>query len=163
MEPLAPLETILPKLHALGVALPHGALRVSGFGDSAALSSELLQLIIAGRKRGGAALLWSYEADNESVPAAGEVEIVLDHRNEPMLITRISAVEVVPFHAVSAAFAAREGEGDGSLAFWRAAHWAYFSRECARLNRQAHDTMPVVCSSFELLGVIGPQVSGTVR
>ena len=159
MEPLAPLETILPKLHALGVVLPPGALRVCGFGDSAALSSELLQLISEGRKRGGAALLWSYEADNESVPATGEMEIVLDHRNEPVLITRISVVEVVPFHAVSAAFASREGEGDGSLAFWRAAHWAFFSRECARLNRQAHDTMPVVCTSFELLQVLTPPLS----
>jgi len=33
----------------------------------------------------------------------------------------------VPFGAVDAAFAAAEGEGDRSLAWWQAAHTAYFA------------------------------------
>ena len=63
-------------------------------------------------------------------------------------------MEVVPFNEVSAEFAAREGEGDGSLEYWRKAHWAYFSRECGRMGREPIETMPVVCSSFEVLNVV---------
>jgi uncharacterized protein YhfF len=57
----------------------------------------------------------------------------------------------VPFSGVSAAFAAREGEGDGSLEYWRTAHWAFFSRECRRIGREPIESMPVVCCSFEVL------------
>ena len=41
-------------------------------------------------------------------------------------------------HAVCAEvtedFAAAEGEGDGTLAYWRRVHWSYFGRECERLE-----------------------------
>ena len=47
-----------------------------------------------------------------------------------------------------------EGEGDGSLAYWRDAHWAFFSRECARIGRAPSEAMPVVCSVFEVLAIV---------
>ena len=154
MEPLPKVEDLAPKLRRLGITLPSGAVRVGGFGDSAELSEELLSLIRTGVKRGGASLLWAHEAESEPVPSVGEVEIVVDHLNAPAIVTRITEVEVVPFNQVSATFAAREGEGDGSLAYWRKEHWAYFSRECQRIGRVPTDTMPVVCSSFEVLNVV---------
>lgn len=127
---------------------------MGAFGDSDALSEKLLSLIRGGQKRGGAGLLWAYESDAEPVPNIGEVEIVVNHLNAPALVTRITEVEVVPFNQVSARFAAREGEGDGSLEYWRKAHWAFFSRECQRIGRGPSDTMPVVCCSFEVLNVV---------
>ena len=144
----------MPKLERLGIALPNGIVRVGGFGDSAALSQELIALIRSGVKRGGASLLWTHEAEGEPIPVVGEMEVVVDHLNEPTVITRVTQVEVVPFNQVSAEFAAREGEGDGSLAYWREAHWAFFSRECQRIGRVPTETMPVVCSSFEVLQVV---------
>jgi len=154
MEPLPKVEDLASTLRSHGIELPGGARRVGAFGDSAALSEELLSLIRAGRKRGGASLLWAYEADSETVPSIGEIEIVVNHLNAPCLVTRITGVEVVPFNLVSAQFAAREGEGDGSLEYWRKAHWAFFSRECQRIGRVPSDNMPVVCSSFEVLNVV---------
>lgn len=59
----------------------------------------------------------------------------------------------MPFKDVTADFAAAEGEGDGSLAFWRAAHAAYFTRECARLGRAFSEDMPVVCERFDVVGI----------
>ena len=154
MDPLPSIADLLPVLRDLGIELPEGTLRVGAFGDSPALSQELLALIRDGRKRGGASLLWGHEADAETVPAVGEVEIVVDHRNAPSVVTRVTKVQVLPFGQVGADFAAREGEGDGSLEYWRREHWRFFSRECARIGRQPSREMPVVCTSFEVLHVV---------
>ena len=150
------LPAVLARLRALGVELPPGPVRVDGYGDSPELSQSLLALIVEGRKRAGTALLWALEADHEALPQAGQIEIVVDHRNEPALITRITRVQVLPYGEVTAEYAAIEGEGDGSLAWWREAHWAFFSRECRRIGREPSQTMPVVCSEFELLAVMPP-------
>ena len=156
MEPLPSTATVLSKLHALGVVLPPGPVRLDGYGDSEALSEELLELIRQGRKRAGTSLLWAMEAENEHLPRAGDIEVVLDHRNEPALITRIVQVNVVPYSEVTAEYAAIEGEGDGSLEYWRRAHWAFFSRECNRIGRQPAESRPVICSVFEVLNVLPP-------
>jgi uncharacterized protein YhfF len=159
MEPLPPVADVVATLRALGVGLPPGPVRVDGYGDSPELSASLLALIRDGRKRAGTGLLWAIEAENESIPQPGEVEVVLDHRNEPALITRITRVQVMPYSEVTAEYAAIEGEGDGSLEYWRDAHWAFFSRECKRLGREPAESMPVVCSVFEVLDVLPPRAA----
>ena len=154
MDLLPTPADLMPLLRRLGIQLPAGTVCVSAFGDSPELSQELLALIREGRKRGGASLVWSHEADAEPIPAAGEIEIVVDHMNAPAFITRVVKIEVLPFSEVGADFAAREGEGDGSLEHWRREHWQCFSRECARIGRQPSQDMPVVCTSFEVLHVV---------
>ena len=56
-----------------------------------------------------------------------------------------------PIGEVDADFAAAEGEGDGSLDYWRAAHWAYFSRRCEALGRAPSNDMPVILERFALI------------
>lgn len=157
MEPLPALDAVLQELRERGIELPPGQPRLDAFGDTDALSIELLALIAGGKKRAGAGLLWAHEAEAQELPAVGDIEIVLDHRMQPALLLRVSEVEVVPFSAVSAEFAAREGEGDGSLAYWQRMHRNFFARECARIGRSFDDAMPVVCESFELLRVLPPR------
>lgn len=147
------IDHLAPGLRRLGIELPHSA-RVGVFGDSAEQSRQLLDLIRSGRKRGGSSLLWAYEAEGEPVPAAGEIEVVVDYLHKPSLVTRITEVEIVPFDMVGATFAAREGEGDGSLEYWRSEHWRFFARECRRIGREPLESMPIVCCSFELLHVV---------
>ena len=154
MPALPSVAFLVAKLKEAGVVLPPGPVRVDGYGDSEALSEELLELIRSGKKRAGTGLLWAYEAESEPLPSQGDIEIVVNHRNEPVLVTRLTSVEFMPYSEVSAEYAAIEGEGDGSLEFWRSAHWAFFSRECHRLGREPHHTMPVVCSVFEVLNVL---------
>ncbi len=154
MEPLPPVADLVAKLRARGIALPPGPVRADGYGDSPELSESLLALIREGRKRAGTSLLWSIEAENGAIPRVGEIEIVVDHRNEPSLITSITRVEVLAFSQVTPEYAAIEGEGDGSLEYWREAHWAFFSRECQRIGREPSLSMPVVCTVFEVLNVL---------
>lgn len=129
-------------------------MRVDGYGDSPELSAALLALIREGRKRAGTSLLWAIEAEAAEIPREGQIEIVIDHRHEPVFVTRITRVEVLPYNEVTAEYAAIEGEGDSSLDYWRKAHWAFFSRECQRIGREPAETMPVVCSVFEVLDVL---------
>ena len=148
------IESILAQLAAVGMDVPTGPVRLDCYGDSEALSKELLALIRTGQKRAGTSLLWGVEADGEELPKPGDIEVVLDFQHVPVLVTRIKTVEVVSFSQVTAAYAAIEGEGDGSLEYWRKGHWAFFSRECARIGRQPSEDMPVVCCVFELVAEV---------
>jgi uncharacterized protein YhfF len=150
------LSAVLDELARRGVTLPAGPVILGDYGDSPELSRELIALIVAGRKRAGTGLLWAYEQEGEALPEAGAIEVVLDHEGEPVVITRLTSVEVVPFGEVGEAYAAIEGEGDGSLAYWREGHWAFFSRACARMGRVPSEEMPVVCGVFEVLQVVPP-------
>jgi uncharacterized protein YhfF len=149
--PLPTPQAVRRRLAARGITLPEGPLRVDAYGDSAALSQSLIALIRSGRKRAGTSLLWACEHDGDPLPRVGELEVVVDHLDEPVLLTRSTRVHVCAFDAVDAAYAAVEGEGDGSLACWRAGHWAFFTRECTRIGRTPTPQMPVVCCEFEVL------------
>lgn len=151
---MPPLTVLFAKLRLAGVSVPPGRLRIDQYGDSPELSRELIELIRSGPKRAGASLFWAYEAETEELPQVGDIEIVVDHEHEPVLVTRVTRVEIVPFNQVTAEYAAIEAEGDGSLEYWREGHWGYFSRECARIGREPQDDMPVVCSVFELVAAV---------
>lgn len=157
MPPLPSVDAVVAKVKELGIEIPPGPVRVDGYGDSESLSEELLELIRSGKKRAGTALLLAYEAEGVPLPNAGDIEIVVDHRHHPVLVTKITGVEIVPYRSVTAEYAAIEGEGDGSLEFWRKAHWAFFSRECRRLGQRPEEGMLVVCSVFEVLNVLPPK------
>ncbi|MFM9967430.1 MAG: ASCH domain-containing protein [Burkholderiales bacterium] len=151
------VDSLVAKLSAYGITLPPGPVHAEGYGDSTELSKKLLSLIRSGRKRAVTGLLWGYEHDAEHIAKAGDIEIVLDHLREPALVTRIISSEVVPYCEVTAEYAAIEGEGDGSLEYWRKAHWAFFTRECKRIGKEPTESMPVVCNIFEVLHVVPPQ------
>lgn len=121
------------------------------FCDNQADADELVELVLAGRKRATAALLWSYEAEGEALPQAGDFDIVTDWSGRARCVIRTISVEVVPFEAVSSDFAAAEGEGDGSLEYWREAHRAAFGRELAAAGAALTPEAPVVCRRFEVV------------
>lgn len=120
------------------------------FGDSPALADELGALIRQGRKTATCSALWEWEAEGASIPQPGLITIVLDGAGQPLCIIETMEVTVRAYQEVDAAFAAAEGEGDRSLAYWREAHWRYFSRVLPRIGRVAAEDMPLVCESFRL-------------
>ncbi len=154
MPTLPPVQQLIDTLRRHGISLPPGPVHADGYGDSAELSEALLSLIRSGRKRAGSGLLWGYEHDSDHIAQVGDIEIVVDHLHNPVLVTRTVSSEVIPYCSVSAEYAAIEGEGDGSLEYWRKAHWNFFSRECKRIGRDPSETMPVICSVFEVLVVV---------
>lgn len=126
------------------------------FGDSERLARELAELVLHGPKRATAGLLWDTELDPAMSPVQGGYSLVTDHAGAPLLVIRTTQVEIRPYGEVDDDFAAAEGEGDGSLRYWREAHWAYFSRRCAALGRAPAEDMPVVLERFALIYPAGP-------
>lgn len=121
------------------------------FADTEPVANELAALVLAGRKRATAGLLWSYEAEGEPLPQPGELSVVTDWNGAPLGVIETTAVDIVAFEDVSAEFAATEGEGDASLRYWREVHWDFFGRECQAIGRSPERRMPVVCERFALV------------
>jgi uncharacterized protein YhfF len=121
------------------------------FADNEPSADELAQLVLSGRKRASAGLVWSFEAAAAPLPQAGDLSVVTNWAKQPVCVIETRRVDVVPYDEVSADFAATEGEGDGSLRYWQEAHWAYFGRECVRIGRTRDSRMPVVCERFEVV------------
>lgn len=121
------------------------------FCDNEPDANELADLVLAGTKRATAGLLWSYEDEGEPLPRVGDLSIVTDWEGRARCVIRTTAVEIVPFEAVTPEFAVIEGEGDGSLDYWRTAHEAAFTRELADFGRALEPSSPVVCVCFEVV------------
>jgi uncharacterized protein YhfF len=121
------------------------------FGDSASMANELGQLVLAGVKGATAGAVLAYEASGERLPKPGDLSVVVDALDRPLCIIETTHVDIVPFDAVSAEFAATEGEGDGSLAYWRDVHEAFFSRECAQSGHTFSTSMAVSCERFRVV------------
>jgi len=120
------------------------------FGDSPQLADELLALVLAGTKTGTAGAFWNYE-NGAPIPQVGELSIILDGAGQPRAVIRTTKVEIVPFNEVSEEHAFSEGEGDRTLASWRADHEAFWRRGDNLGGREFQLSMPVVTERFELL------------
>jgi uncharacterized protein YhfF len=131
-----------------GPETPHSAWH---FCDNQADADELAELVLAGRKRATAGALWSHEAEGEALPQPGDLSVVTDWSGAGRCVIRTTGVDVVAFDAVTEEFAVTEGEGDGSLAFWREAHRAAFGREFEGTGHTLQPDTPVVCERFEVV------------
>ncbi len=141
-------------LYAHGLDVLADEVSTSTYGDSPELEQELLALIGSGRKTATSSLVWAYEAEGLPLPKAGDIEVVVSSMGQPEFATRITSACVVPFENVSASHARNEGEGDLSLEHWRSEHWEFFSRQCSGLGRDPVQSMPVVCTTFEVLNAV---------
>lgn len=116
-----------------------------------AASDELAGLVLRGIKTGTASAFPLYEAENEALPKAGDYSVILDSKNEAVCIIKTTKVTIVPFREVSEEHAGKEGEGDGSLEYWRKVHVEFFIKEMSETGKLFHEDMPVVCEEFELV------------
>ena len=121
------------------------------FGLGSEDAEELANLVLAGKKRATASLVWEYEDKPEDAPVLNGYSVVTDFEGNPKCVLQTTELRVLPFNEVDAQFAFDEGEGDQSLDYWRAVHWDYFSRRCAAIGKEPSLEMPVNCERFELL------------
>jgi uncharacterized protein YhfF len=115
-------------------------LETFSFGDGPELADELGQLVLDGVKT---ATCWA--AVEGPLSHVGKRMVMLDGAGRPRAV--IETLEIIQrrFGEVDESFASDEGEGDRTLAYWRAAHERYFRR----LGQFSPDMM-LYCERFRV-------------
>lgn len=126
----------------------HGVFQV---GDSPEAADEGAALIKQRVKTATSSLLWTYQATNEPLPAAGSLSIVTDGRGNPVCVVETIAVEIKGFAEVDGAFAYDYGEWDRTLETWRAHCWAFNAPRCHALGKTPTLEMPLVCERLKVV------------
>jgi uncharacterized protein YhfF len=134
---------------------PTTELDVWFFGNEPRLASQLVHCVTKGIKRATASWVALARHEGWIDLGPGQVSIVTDGFGIPQCAIETTRVDRVPFRDVTPAFAAAEGEGDTSLADWRAGHQSYFDREAARIGVPFTDDSEVDLSHFRVLKVFG--------
>lgn len=117
------------------------------FGDSPQMADELLALVLAGTKTATCGALRDFEGpDAEEKPVVGRRDIVLDGEGRDAALVETVEVTTRRFDEIDERFARDEGEGDGTLRWWRDAHRAYFER-----NGGFAPDMMLLCERFQLV------------
>ena len=105
------------------------------FGATVEMADDLGQLVLEGKKRGTTSAVVFYELEGVALPTENKVyDILLNGSNEPIAILQTKKVKRFMFHDVTEEMARLEGEGDLSIAYWQAAHRAFFKSAFARTN-----------------------------
>lgn len=144
-------ETVRRHLEASGFPTGTSLPPIASFGDDPDQAAELADLVVAGEKTATAGLLWKWRADGRAPPVPGDRQVIIDGSGCPRAVIEFTDVEIVPFEEVGESFAAAEGEGDRSLAYWRRVHWQFFDRECERIGRAPTTDMPTLCMRFRVV------------
>jgi uncharacterized protein YhfF len=99
-------------------------LETFSFGDNPTLADQLLALVLEGQKRA------TCRAVSEGLKGAaiGKSMVALDSKKRPRVVLKTTELVQRRFEDVDHQFAHDEGEGDRSLAYWRAAHERYLTR-----------------------------------
>jgi uncharacterized protein YhfF len=121
------------------------------FCNDEASANSLAKLVFDTTKTATASLVWSYEAENSSIPQPGDLSIITLWDETPVCIIQTTEISIHPFIEVPASFAYDEGEGDRSLDYWRDVHTHFFTEECIAIGRNPEPDMPVVCERFKVV------------
>ncbi|GAA3286457.1 ASCH domain-containing protein [Nesterenkonia halobia] len=139
---------------------PAEAYALGQFGDHRAMADELLDLVLRGVKTATASLLAEYRWEGETPPSIGAHTVFCDGSGVPRVIVRTTRLEIRRFDAVDADHARAEGEGDRSLAHWRAEHRAFWDRICTAAGTRFAPEMEVVLEHF---AVVWPPAEDSAR
>ncbi|MFI5491914.1 ASCH domain-containing protein [Actinoplanes sp. NPDC051859] len=124
---------------------------VERFGDSAAMADELLDHVVAGRKRATSSLVAEYLAEGDPLPSIGAHWIACDGAGVPRLVLRTTGLRIGAFHSVDEAFAHDEGEDDRTRDSWIREHRRFWQRRSAVLGREWSEDDEVVFERFDVV------------
>ena len=113
----------------------------------------LAELVISGKKTLTCSSLKEYELENESLPEAGEVSIVLGRDDTPKCIIECMKVYTIIFKDADEELAYKEGEGDRSLSYWRQAHLDFFGWLYPEIGLEFNEDEKIVVEEFKCLYV----------
>lgn len=115
--------------------------------------NQLLDLVLAGRKRATSSSLLSYRMEGEEIPKAGDLSVITDWDGVPRCVVMTTAVRVMRYGDITFAIAKLEGEDD-SLESWRRNHERFFREEGKELGYTFSEDLKVVFEEFEVIEVL---------
>lgn len=121
------------------------------FCDNKKDADELVELAKIGTKRATASLFLLYELEGEKVPEAGDISILTDWDGYAQCVIKNEKVSILPFRNITEEHAAREGEGDKTLEYWRRAHRGIFEMDAESAGMVFNEDMLVVFEEFEVV------------
>ena len=121
------------------------------FCDNETDATICANLVLKRIKQATATSLWWFKTHNQALPKKGDLNIVTDWDGNAVAVIKTTQLDIVPFNKVTEAFAQTEGEGDGSLAYWRKVHKAFYTREMKNSSDSFNEEMLIVCERFETL------------
>lgn len=114
-------------------------------------ANELAVLVKNEKKKATASLHCLYAIENESLPEVGDYVIITDWNGIAQCVIRVTGINIIPFREVTEEFAAKEGERDGTLSFWREVHRKFFTLGLKEHNKKFSEDMLVICEEFEVV------------
>src|SRR3954470_18338869 len=99
------------------------------FGFPGPLRDRLAAAGLDGSKTTTTALLQDYEIDGEPPPVAGHRAAVVDSAGARVAVIEVTEVRVVRLGDIDLRHAIDEGEGDETVAQWRAGHEQFWHGE----------------------------------
>jgi uncharacterized protein YhfF len=123
------------------------------------LRDRLVAAVLDGTKTTTTGLLQDYEIDGEPLPVVGTRAAVVDSAGRRVAVIEVAEVTVRRLGDVDVDHARAEGEGDDSVASWRAGHEDFWHGADYRgwlgdPGFSVHDDTPVVLQRFRLLEVL---------
>lgn len=112
-------------------------------------ANECARLVNIRQKRASCSLKEGYLIDNEPFPEVGRLTVVLNWREEPVCIIKLTEVTFCPFDEVPEEFAQAEGEGDGTYEWWRKAHIEFFTQYAKEVGATFSLDSELVLERFE--------------
>ena len=97
-------------------------LPVAEFAFPGPLRDQLVAAILSGAKTSTSGLVVAYEREDEPLPVVGQLSAVVDSAGRRVAAIEVTEVRVVRLADVDLRHALDEGEGDRSVAQWRAGH-----------------------------------------
>ena len=121
------------------------------FRFSAEDAPEVSHLVLEGAKTATGSVLWSYEADGQTLPQVGDFWVVTKGGDDPVCVIQTTEVRILPFDEVGEEYARDGGEGDCTLESWREMYWEYIVSECRRIGREPSRKAPLVMERFQVV------------
>lgn len=121
------------------------------FCDNRKDANECARLVLNGKKQATSPSVWELKLNKEKIPEVGDVNLITNWEGIAQCVIQTVAVEILPFNKVTSKHAAWEGEGDGSLEYWRKVHQVYYERVLEASDYEFQKDMPVVWEKFEVV------------
>ncbi|WP_371649278.1 MULTISPECIES: ASCH domain-containing protein [unclassified Streptomyces] len=125
------------------------------------LRDQLVAAILNGSKTSTTGLVIAYEHEGEPLPPIGSRAVVVDSDDRPVAVIEVTGVRVVPLAQVDFAHVVDEGEGDTSIAGWRANHERFWHGDEMRAALEdpeftVNDATLMVLERFRLIADLRP-------